>query len=118
MTFSFTVPPQLMNKSTVVINKNESDSVLLECTADGNPGPSFFWFHNGALFSDATSEEHSAFREDILTIPGNLGVTTRVSITDLRARDGGMYLCLAYNEIEPFSDRQFRVNVRVGEITL
>ena len=117
-TFSFTVPPQLLDSNTVVINKNESESVLLECIADANPKPSFLWFHNGALFSGAKSEEHKAFREDILTIPGNLGVTTRVSITDLKKRDGGVYLCLANNEIEPFSDREFRINVRVGEVTL
>ena len=118
MTFSITVPPQLLDSNTEVINRNESESVLLECTADANPKPSFLWFHNGALFSGATSEEHKAFREDILTIPGNLSVTTRVSITDLRERDGGVYLCLAGNGIEPFSDREFRVNVIVGKITL
>ena len=112
-----------MNDNTVEINKNESESLLLNCTADANPRPTFLWFYNGVVLGNAprinvSSEIRSAFRDDIRTIPGALGVTTRVNITNLNERDGGVYVCRARNVIDPRPQRDFRVKVIVGKITL
>ncbi len=68
------------------------DSVLLECSALGNPLPIMEWYHNEKKVS-VSNEKYIEVSEIISPFV----VRSRISISPLQLRDSGVYTCKASN---------------------
>ena len=86
---------------------NESDTLVLNCTADGIPRPTIIWSFRSASVDvglrPRTSENKTievAFRSAITTVPGDRGYTSTLIITNvLNSADEGDYVCSADNGV-------------------
>ena len=75
----------------------------MNCTADGIPRPTITWSFRSAIydtnllqFSSVENNNHAAFRSSVLTVPGENGYTSILTVIRItKTADEGEYVCRA-----------------------
>ncbi|XP_066296742.1 protein amalgam-like [Branchiostoma lanceolatum] len=88
-----------------------SDSVTLQCVADGNPPPNITWSRNGLLM-----------RSNVGTVPRDV-IIGAIQLKNVQTNDTGTYLCKASNGVGDISTRSTALTIkglrdRVGASTV
>ncbi|XP_035698147.1 nectin-4-like [Branchiostoma floridae] len=88
-----------------------SDSVTLQCVADGNPPPNITWSRNGILM-----------RSNVGTVPRDV-IIGAIQLKNVQTNDTGTYLCKASNGVGDISTRSTALTIkglrdRVGASTV
>ena len=101
------VPPQLLYSSGGIIKLNESDTLILNCSADGIPRPTIVWFSDSSSIDiglrPRTNENKTivpSFRPSIATVPVDNGYMSTLIINDvLKSTEQGEFVCVASNGV-------------------
>ena len=95
----FTVKAALRNNTGGSLTKEEGQSMMFNCTADGVPQPDIVWRKNGQRLLNTnrvkitSSEQSNGFRSHFIL--GVLQHTSILKITELNGKDNGNYSCRA-----------------------
>ncbi|KAF6212098.1 hypothetical protein GE061_012618 [Apolygus lucorum] len=103
------IPPKMRPTRTKrALEVNLGDDLVMECAAEGDPSPTFYWTKN--------DEEILSGRDSFLTSSSPNGSSSRLSKRNVSNTDGGRYVCHAWNQIgESYkSDRTFYDVIVVG----
>lgn len=86
------IPPRLIKKfSSRVLQPGPS--IEIECSSTGNPKPIMTWSTAGATIEANSKYQIKEFYKD-------KAVTTKLTIRNIRSRDGGEYTCTAQNKLD------------------